>query len=492
MRWLLAICLLACLAEWSTLSAQEPKSGASRPEALAASRPGNVAPAKPVRPPLQWKRTLDDELTPAQKYAHRVIVAVTYGWFFAIGACIGSFANVVVYRAPRGLSVFWPPSRCSTCEQPVRLADNVPIFSWLWLGGRCRHCCAPFSIRYMLVELLFGLTFLAFGHWELLSGGASLAYRAPNTYTGPVWILWSPQWELILLVLFHLGMVSHLFVLALVQWDGLRLPRLNRWGVVTTALLLPVFLPFLHTGDLWQDWFFTETTPAWAKVSFVWSHSLSAPRWFYDLTGAATLVSTVSLDELAVGLAGAVLCGLLSWGCARMAGLSTTAVADSVHVSVIVGAMLGWQGGLLSTSAGSLVMLVLAVVTRLASRASFERKPAAAWAIAVPLSLLAWEPLRALTSLADREPDPVGRLLLAAGALLCAGLTRLIARTPMPEPVDEMIPREPVTADREPAAFPVDPSRESAGVDPPPAGAPLADLTPFPQPSQTSDSETRG
>lgn len=76
-----------------------------------------------------------------------------------IGAIFGSFANVVIYRVPRGLSVVNPPSACGSCGTPIKWYDNIPIFSYLALGGKCRNCHAPYSIRYMLVELIMGLLF---------------------------------------------------------------------------------------------------------------------------------------------------------------------------------------------------------------------------------------------------------------------------------------------------------------------------------------------
>jgi leader peptidase (prepilin peptidase)/N-methyltransferase len=77
------------------------------------------------------------------------------------GLAVGSFLNVVAYRLPLGLSLSHPPSRCPGCETPVRPYDNVPIFSWLVLRGRCRDCAAPISARYPLVELATGALWVA-------------------------------------------------------------------------------------------------------------------------------------------------------------------------------------------------------------------------------------------------------------------------------------------------------------------------------------------
>lgn len=76
---------------------------------------------------------------------------------FVAGASVGSFLNVCIHRIPEELSVVSPASRCPRCETPIAWYDNVPILSWLWLRGRCRHCDAPIAGRYPLVELLGGL-----------------------------------------------------------------------------------------------------------------------------------------------------------------------------------------------------------------------------------------------------------------------------------------------------------------------------------------------
>jgi leader peptidase (prepilin peptidase) / N-methyltransferase len=78
-----------------------------------------------------------------------------------VGAVVGSFLNVVIHRLPRGESLVHPRSRCPSCGTQIAEYDNVPIVSWLVLRGRCRHCGAPISPRYPVVELLTALTFAA-------------------------------------------------------------------------------------------------------------------------------------------------------------------------------------------------------------------------------------------------------------------------------------------------------------------------------------------
>ncbi len=81
------------------------------------------------------------------------------------GLVVGSFLNVVVYRLPRRMSVVRPPSHCPSCDAQLTLVDLVPVMSWIWLRGRCRHCDVRISWRYPLVELGTGL----------LSAGAAAA-----------------------------------------------------------------------------------------------------------------------------------------------------------------------------------------------------------------------------------------------------------------------------------------------------------------------------
>jgi len=80
---------------------------------------------------------------------------------FVFGLAFGSFLNVCIYRLPRGLSVVAPRSACPQCQHPIAFYDNLPVLSWLILGGRCRHCKTRITPRYLLIELLTGALFLA-------------------------------------------------------------------------------------------------------------------------------------------------------------------------------------------------------------------------------------------------------------------------------------------------------------------------------------------
>jgi leader peptidase (prepilin peptidase) / N-methyltransferase len=137
-----------------------------------------------------------------------------------LGASVGSFLNVVIYRLPAGLSLLHPPSRCPHCLTQLRKHENIPVFGWLWLRGRCAHCHVPISWRYPLVEavtsLLFLLTYFSFG-------------GSPQTIG--LWIFF-----------------SLLLVLALIDLDTLLLPLLPMQLGVIVGLGFQLILGFSEGG----------------------------------------------------------------------------------------------------------------------------------------------------------------------------------------------------------------------------------------------------
>jgi leader peptidase (prepilin peptidase)/N-methyltransferase len=94
---------------------------------------------------------------------------------FLLGLAFGSFLNVCIYRLPLGLSVVKPRSLCPRCQHPIAFFDNIPLLSWLILGGRCRQCKAAISPRYVFVEFLTAGVFLAC-YWHFGLTLATLKY----------------------------------------------------------------------------------------------------------------------------------------------------------------------------------------------------------------------------------------------------------------------------------------------------------------------------
>lgn len=92
-----------------------------------------------------------------------------------LGLAIGSFLNVVIHRLPRGGSLISPGSRCPSCGYALGALDNIPVVSYLALGGRCRQCRTPISARYPIVELVTALVFVA--HYFVFGWTPLLAVR---------------------------------------------------------------------------------------------------------------------------------------------------------------------------------------------------------------------------------------------------------------------------------------------------------------------------
>jgi prepilin signal peptidase PulO-like enzyme (type II secretory pathway) len=153
-------------------------------------------------------------------------------WWFAVGACVGSFLNVVVYRLPAGLSIVSPGSHCPKCQRPIRWHDNLPIFGWIFLGGRCRDCHQTISARYPLVELLTAILFL-------LVGLASY-----------------PAWGL---TLYYLLLLCTLWAAALIEYDGQTVPTRLMLPAAIVAIAFPLARPFL-----------LRVAPGWIDVRGGW------------------------------------------------------------------------------------------------------------------------------------------------------------------------------------------------------------------------------
>jgi len=164
-------------------------------------------------------------------YATSLFTTVT---FFSLGAAVGSYLNVIVYRVPRKIPLSFTRSACPRCGAPIHLSDNIPIISWCRLKGRCRACQAPISLRYPLVEIAVAAIFLILYFRELLSGGANIPVRPQNLYNGVLWILFYTKWDLVGLYLLHCFMLTTILGWGLINADGFRVPRSS---LVTTLLI---------------------------------------------------------------------------------------------------------------------------------------------------------------------------------------------------------------------------------------------------------------
>jgi leader peptidase (prepilin peptidase)/N-methyltransferase len=148
---------------------------------------------------------------------------IVAAFVFVVGACVGSFLNVVIYRLPKGKSVIRPGSQCPTCGHAIRWYDNVPVVSWLVLRGRCRDCGACFSGRYSVVELATAILFVVSAAAGPLAGGPrSLGLL----YDARIWTSFA----------LHATLGSTLIAIALIRIDGHRVPRVL--AVLLLALVI--------------------------------------------------------------------------------------------------------------------------------------------------------------------------------------------------------------------------------------------------------------
>jgi leader peptidase (prepilin peptidase)/N-methyltransferase len=144
----------------------------------------------------------------------------------AFGLVMGSFLNVAIHRLPRGESVVSPRSRCPGCKRAISARDNIPVISYLLLGGKCRYCQQPISIRYPAVELLTGLLFVA-----------------------SVWGLGATPMALV-----FMGFSSAMVVVSFVDFDHQIIPdEISLGGLVLGLVLVPVVHSLQPGVSYWSE-----------------------------------------------------------------------------------------------------------------------------------------------------------------------------------------------------------------------------------------------
>ncbi len=148
--------------------------------------------------------------------ASLVVFFVT--WFFSLGACFGSFLNVVAWRLPQGRSILGS-SHCPFCNVKLPLKANIPVLGWLNSAGRCLTCKLPISIRYLWVEVVLGLIFLAVVSIELFCGGVNLPLRPTESNWGVRYQVYKGKLDLFQTVGFHLTAVCLIYVICLVRLE---------------------------------------------------------------------------------------------------------------------------------------------------------------------------------------------------------------------------------------------------------------------------------
>lgn len=235
---------------------------------------------------------------------------IGYVFTFVLGAAVGSFLNVVIHRVPNEQSIIFPNSACPNCKNSIKPYDNIPILSWLILGGKCRACKNPISARYPAVELLTALLF--------------------------VLVFWQIGFSVFLPVclIFVTAMIALIFIDA----ENMILPDVITFPLLFFALLVRLIYPLFFGAAYFSD----------LKI-FPLNQMEGYPVWLVSLVGA-----------ILGGLIGGGSLWLVGEIWKRLRGVDAMGLGD-VKMMFAVGALLGWRLTLLSIFLGAFSGAVIGI-----------------------------------------------------------------------------------------------------------------------------------
>ncbi len=252
---------------------------------------------------------------------------VLYFFVFALGLCIGSFLNVCIYRMPRRMSLTSPSSHCPTCNESIAWYDNIPVLSWLALGGLCRRCGVRISPRYLLVELLTGAVFL----WIY----AVHRVPPPGPLSAEQWI--SPVLSHVPALGAYVILAAALIACSFVDIERMIIPdEISIGGMYVGPVLCAVF-PEIIEHDTWLTQWLLDMV-----------HLSGSPH----LTGLAASVLGMS-----VGAASIYVAGLFGKALFRKEAMGF----GDVKLMGMAGAFIGWQGALLAFLVACVVGAVVGI-----------------------------------------------------------------------------------------------------------------------------------
>jgi leader peptidase (prepilin peptidase)/N-methyltransferase len=272
-----------------------------------------------------------------------------YPWFcllcaFVLGAIAGSFINVCAIRLPLEKGVLWPGSRCSSCLQEIRWYDNLPLLSYLRLGGKCRICGTRFSSRYFWVEFLTAVGF-AFLLWaEVLSNLRGLTIP-PGVQPGL-------SEKLLLMWLFHALFFSFLMTATLTDLDYQEIPLAITVVGTVVGLIAGLLMPWPWPTDplvverifpLWNVPPYSNMVPGSQTVSVLpvgaqpWPVWLPVPDWMAPGTPVLGLLTALAGAVVGTGIM-RLIRAVFSWAL----GKEALGLGDA-DLMMMIGAFLGWQ-----------------------------------------------------------------------------------------------------------------------------------------------------
>ena len=271
-------------------------------------------------------------------------------WFGAVGAAIGSFLNVVIYRLPRGESLVSPPSHCPRCNHKIRMYDNFPIFGWFFLGGKCRDCKQPISFRYPLIETIACSMVMTFAAllMPMEQNFVRPDFATPETMEMLNMPLETDQrialpmtFTQVVLRLIWLSAL-HLFLLALgmIEFDGQKLGIRGMTLFVTPFLIFGLFFPCLFPVAWFSIWPLESNLAAFS------------PQRVADFLA-------IPLFDMFFGGGMVVLLGFSATKIIRVKNIPMWLMA-----MVAIGTFLGWQSAIVTLLVALLLHATILFVTR--------------------------------------------------------------------------------------------------------------------------------
>jgi leader peptidase (prepilin peptidase)/N-methyltransferase len=354
-------------------------------------------------------------------------------WVLLLGLMVGSFLNVLVARLPYEKSVIWPGSRCFSCYRPIRLLDNVPILGYLRLRGRCRHCGAAFSARYLWVEVGTGLAFVGLFVFDVLWNPWGLpGVRYPLVGGGGF-----PPGPGLALFAWHAVLVSCLIAAAVIDAGHRIIPPVIPYIGAVAGLIGAALMPWPWPHDPAAA---NELVARAAAVNMPWALPdpgaipVGAQPWpsVGPPPGFAPPGSwQLGLLNAVVGaLAGSFVVRWVRWMFGMGLGREALGMGDA-DLLMMAGAFLGWQIAVCSLFAGAIAALVVfklpGLVLDLVRRKTVERELSfgPGLAVGVVATWLAWpwfgplvRPLFFDLTLVGVTVVLMSMLMLAAGLLL--------------------------------------------------------------------------
>lgn len=356
---------------------------------------------------------------------------------FVLGACVGSFLNVCIWRIPqkeglleslRGLTS--PPSSCPRCRHVIRSRDNIPILGWLLLGGRCRDCRTKISWRYPAIEALNGFL------WVILF--LAIVPHTPNpvpqdiglwTSLYPTKIAQGSDCAVMSVALLHyvqmLILVEALLVATFIDFDLQIIPD----GVTVPAALAGLTLA-LVTGQtaVWPIWFQDSRL----AVELLDLMGLRLPYPGFGIYVPAWIAHSPRIHAVASAILGLIVGGGIIWFVRIVAGwaLRTEAMGfGDVILMAMIGVFVGWQATIVIFFLAPLIALAAVVVTLITRR---ERLiPYGPYlSLATLLVVLAWRPIMndAERIFAIGPLLPVGAAVMSVVFVGCLILVKLVKR----------------------------------------------------------------